>query len=80
MGNNKIQETENLHIRLDDTKRWNVGIDYYIHCIKLLQYNNIYIGTDNFNDNIIIKLKTLYPNIIFFQRRPNKNNSICEHL
>ena len=20
-----------LHIRLDDTKRWNVGIDYYIH-------------------------------------------------
>ena len=72
-----------LHIRLDDTKRWNVGIDYYIHCIKLLQYNNIYIGTDNFNDGMIIKLKTLYPNIIFFKEDPIKTiqfASTCKNI
>jgi hypothetical protein len=72
-----------LHIRLDDTKRWNVGIEYYIHCIKLLQCNNIYIGSDNFNDNIIIKLKTLYPNIIFFKEDPIKTiqfASTCKNI
>ena len=55
-----------LHIRLTDAKEWNVGLDYYIHCINLLKYDNIYIGSDNFNDNLIQKIKTLYPNVIFF--------------
>ena len=44
-----------LHIRLSDAKQWNVGIDYYIHCINSLKYDNIYIGSDNFNDELIKK-------------------------
>ena len=72
-----------LHIRLDDTKRWNVGIDYYIHCINLLKCDNIYIGSDNFNDSIIIKIKTLYPKIIFFKEDPIKTiqfASTCKNI
>ena len=39
-----------LHIRLDDAKGWNAGIEYYIHCINLLihESDNIYIGSDDF--------------------------------
>ena len=32
-----------LHIRLTDAKQWNVGIDYFIHCINSIKYDNIYI-------------------------------------
>lgn len=72
-----------LHIRLTDASRWNVGIDYYIHCIGLLDYDNIYIGSDNFNDDIIKKIKTLYPNVIFFEEDPIKTiqfGSTCKHI
>ena len=72
-----------LHIRLTDVSRFNVGIEYYIHCIKLLNYDNIYLGTDNFNDDLIKKLKTLYPNIIFFKEDPIKTiqfGSTCKNI
>jgi hypothetical protein len=59
-----------LHIRLTDVKKWNVGIEYYIHCINLLNYDNIYIGSDNFNDELIQKIKTLYPKVIFIEKNP----------
>ena len=57
-----------LHIRLTDVKRFNVGIEYYIHCINLLNYDNIYIGSDDFNDDLITKLQTLYPSVIFIKK------------
>ena len=59
-----------LHIRLTDAKQWNVGIDYFIHCINSLNYDNIYIGSDNFNDELIKKIKTLYPSVIFIEKNP----------
>ena len=52
-----------LHIRVDDAKKWNVGFDYYSRCIDQLNYDNIYIGSDNLNDDIIIKLKSKHSNI-----------------
>lgn len=72
-----------LHIRLTDAKEWNVGLDYYIHCINLLKYDNIYIGSDNFNDNLIQKIKTLYPNVIFFNKNPIETiqfGSTCKNI
>lgn len=72
-----------LHIRLTDTKKFNVGIEYYIHCIKLLKYDNIYVGTDNFNDDLIKKLKKIYPNIIFVEEEPIKTiqfASTCKNI
>ena len=72
-----------LHIRLRDAKNFNVGIDYYIHCISLLKFDNIYIGSDNFNDNLILKIKTLYPNVIFVEKNPIQTiqfGSTCKNI
>ena len=72
-----------LHIRLTDAKRWNVGIEYYIHCINLLKYDNIYIGSDNFNDDLIKKIKTLYPKVIFIIKNPIETiqfGSTCKNI
>ena len=72
-----------LHIRLTDTKQWNVGIDYFIHCINLLKYDNIYIGSDDFNDELIKKIKTLYPNAILVDKNPIETiqfGSTCKNI
>jgi|TARA_B100001250_G_scaffold315048_1_gene277286 hypothetical protein len=72
-----------LHIRLTDAKKFNVGIDYYIHCINSLKYDNIYIGSDNFNDELIIKLKTLYPSVILIDKNPIETiqfGSTCKNI
>ena len=72
-----------LHIRLTDTKKFNVGIEYYIYCIKLLNYDNIYVGSDNFNDDLIKNLKKIYPNVIFFKEDPIKTiqfGSTCKNI
>ncbi len=72
-----------IHIRLTDVSKFNPGIDYYIHCLNLIKYDNIYIGTDNFNDDLIKKLKNLYPNIIFFKEDPIKTiqfGSTCKNI
>tara|TARA_R110002072_G_scaffold85281_1_gene193306 strand:+ start:30 stop:776 length:747 start_codon:yes stop_codon:yes gene_type:complete len=72
-----------LHIRLTDAKKWSIGIDYFIHCINSLEYDNIYIGSDNFNDEFIKKLKTLYPSVIFFNNNPIETiqfGSTCKNI
>ena len=72
-----------LHIRLNDAKKRNVGIDYYIHCINCIKYDKIYIGSDNFNDELIKKIKTLYPSVIFIQKNPIKTiqfGSTCKNI
>ena len=72
-----------IHIRLTDTKKWNVGIDYFIHCINSLKYDNIYVASDNFNDDLIKEIKTLYPSIIFFENKPIETiqfGSTCKNI
>ena len=72
-----------LHIRLGDTTRWNVGIGYYIYCINLLKYDNIYIGSDSFNNELIKKIKTLYPKVMFIDKNPIETiqfGSTCKHI
>jgi len=50
-----------IHIRLTDAARFNPGITYYINAIKLINYDNLYISTDDKNNDMIIKLLELYP-------------------
>ena len=72
-----------LHIRLTDAKRFNVGLDYYVSCINNLKYDNIYIDNDNFNDDLIKQIKTLYPNVILFQENKIKTiqfGSTCKNI
>ena len=72
-----------LHIRLGDAKKHNLGINYFVHCINSLQYDNIYIGSDSFNDELIKKLKTLYPSIIFIDKNPVETiqfGSTCKNI
>lgn len=50
-----------IHIRLTDVAHLNPGIKYYINAIKKIHFDNLYISTDDKNNNIIIDLLQLYP-------------------
>jgi hypothetical protein len=50
-----------IHIRLTDAARWNPGITYYINAIKNINFENLYISTDDKNHTMIIELLQLYP-------------------
>ncbi len=52
-----------IHIRLDDTARFNRGINYYLGVLSNITYDNIYISTDEPKHQIIIELINKYPNI-----------------
>lgn len=74
-----------LHIRLTDAKSYNPGMDYYEKCLDIIinQYDNIYIGSDNFNDILIKKLKKKYPLIIFVEKDPINTiqfGSTCKYI
>ena len=76
-----------LHIRLGDAKQFNVGLPYYIHCIKLIKkkykYDNIYVASDQFNHALIKKLKNLYPKIVFIDKNEVETiqfGSTCKNI
>ena len=82
-----------LHIRLTDAKKimlrvWGklttqILMDYYTHCINSIKYDNIYIGSDDFNDEIIKKIKTLYPSVILIKKNPIETiqfGSTCKNI
>ena len=52
-----------IHIRLTDVEHFNPGITYYINAIKNINYDNLYISTDDKNNNMLITLKQLYPSL-----------------
>jgi len=72
-----------IHIRLTDVEKFNPGITYYIKAIKNINFNNLYIATDDINNDIIIKLKKLYPSlqlIIVDEITTFKFASTCKHI
>jgi hypothetical protein len=89
IGNNIFKEryTKNndlfIHIRLTDAEKWNPGITYYINAINNIIFDNLYISTDDKNNNMITELLKLYPfaslvdadEIITFQFA-----STCKHI
>jgi len=53
--NNKFKNRYNsnndlyIHIRLDDASQYNPGLNYYINTIKIINYDKLYISTDEKN-------------------------------
>jgi len=87
--NNEFKERYNtnndlfVHVRLDDTAQWNPGITYYINAINSINFDNLYLSTDEINHNIIIKLKELYPGlqlIKYDEIATFKFGSTCKHI
>jgi len=68
--NNKFKDRYNsnndlyIHIRLTDAAQYNPGLDYYINTIKIINYDKLYISTDERNHEFIKKIQELYPNLI----------------
>jgi hypothetical protein len=93
INNNSFKERYNnnndlfVHIRLTDAQNFNPGIKYYINAIKNINFDNLYISTDDKNHNIIIELLQLYPSsqlinydeITTFQFASTCKNIILSH-
>ena len=72
-----------LHIRLADAKKYNEGIDYYIHCINNIKHDALYIATDNFNDKMIKDIRGLYPAAKLVEKNPIQTiqfGSTCKYI
>lgn len=87
--NNQFKERYNtnndlfIHIRLTDTAQWNPGITYYINAINSVNFDNLYLSTDDINHNIIVKLSELYPSlqiIKYDEIATFKFASTCKHI
>jgi len=50
-----------IHIRLGDVPQYNPGLAYYLHCLSLIQFDNLYIATDSVNSDIISEIREKYP-------------------
>jgi hypothetical protein len=74
IANNPFKERYNknndlfIHIRLDDAARFNPGITYYVNALKNINFDNLYISTDDKNHNMITELLQLYPYAKLFDR------------
>ena len=51
-----------IHIRLTDVEHHNPGLNYYLNVIKSINFDNLYISTDDKNHNIIKKILEIYSN------------------
>ena len=72
-----------VHIRLTDAKKYAPKISYYLDQIKRIKYDNLYISTDNPNDEYIQKILSLYPSTRIIQT--DEVNTIqfastCKHI
>lgn len=50
-----------IHIRLGDVEQYNPGINYYMKTINIINFNNLYISSDNKNHFIIKQILEKYP-------------------
>ena len=50
-----------IHVRLTDVEHFNPGITYYLNTIKSINYDKLYISTDDKDHAIIQKLFEAYP-------------------
>lgn len=76
-----------IHIRLGDVIHKNVGIEYYSYCIDFIlrekNCDNIYVGSDSLNDNMIKKLMSIYPEIILVKKNSVETiqfGSTCKNI
>jgi hypothetical protein len=76
-----------IHIRLTDVKIHSPGINYYMNAIKNINFDNMYISTDEPSHNIIKEILKTYPSakllefdeITTFQIASTCKNIILSH-
>jgi len=72
-----------VHIRLTDAATWNPGVAYYLNTIKLINFDNLYISTDEKSHNIVKTLLQLYPTtkiIEYDEITTLQFASTCKHI
>jgi len=72
-----------VHIRLTDAAHNNPGAQYYLNVLRSVQFDNLYIATDDSNHAIVRKIMELYPNTQFIQRDEVSTiqfGSTCKHV
>ena len=72
-----------IHIRLDDASRFNPGINYYLNTIKNINFDNLYISTDEENHDIIKTIIDIYPTAILInydEIKTFKFASTCKNI
>ena len=52
-----------VHIRLTDVAKYNPGVDYYLNTIRKLQFDTLYICTDEPDHTIIQQIQKEYPEL-----------------
>ena len=57
-----------IHIRLTDAAHFNPGLEYYLKAISNIQFDNLYITTDDHNHSIIQQISQMYPNVNIMHR------------
>ena len=56
-----------IHIRLTDVAHFNPGIQYYLKTISTIEFDKLYISTDDKNHDIIRNIFEMYPNTILVE-------------
>ncbi len=89
INNNPFRERYNtnndlfIHIRLTDAQYWNPGLNYYLNAIKNINYENIYISTDQLNHIIIQKIIEEIKNVKLIRANEISTfqfGSTCKHI
>lgn len=89
INNNEFKDRYNtnndlfIHIRLGDATRFNPGVNYYINTINHVQFDNLYISTDDKDHNIVTTLLQMYPdaNLIQFDEKTTfQFASTCKNI
>lgn len=72
-----------VHVRATDAEQWNPGNEYFTEAIQKVNFENIYIASDDFTSKIVINIKNKYPNAIFIDLNENQTimfGSTCKHI
>ena len=72
-----------VHVRLADAAVWSPGITYYINTINAIEYDRLYISTDEKDHTIIQTLLATYPNATLLEYdeiTTFQYASTCKHI
>lgn len=72
-----------IHIRLTDTIKWNPGLEYYLDNISKINFDNLYIASDDFSHVIIKDIIKIYPNAKLIEYDPIKTlqfGNTCKNI
>lgn len=83
--NNRYNANNDLfiHIRLTDIAHYNPGVNYYIKTIKTINFDNLYISSDDPTHTIIQEIIKQYPTSIIIKYDEIKTiqfASTCKHI